>query len=363
MKKVFYVGILALCLSSCVQKASIDMTVDGAPSEKLAVYKLNVSSGELLDSVSTDAAGHFRYSVKVEENQPEFIYVYRGNTILSTLLLEKGEKAVVKADTLGNFSVEGSQGSVELASVTADYNAFLKQMSSLQDPRDGVKIYLDYYRSRTSYVINHCKSLSVIPVLFQPLYADTPVFSQPTDAILFRKVCDSLKTVYPESRYVKALEQETKTRENQLSLNLSLSQAQSVGFPELQLPDINGEKVSLSGVKAKAILVHFWSDQQDAQKLLNTEVLLPLYREYHRRGFEIYSVCVSTDKALWASVVRNQNLPWINVCDGLGTGSTAVALYNVQSLPYSLLIADDEISAADIDGAKSLRSELDKILK
>ncbi len=162
---------------------------------------------------------------------------------------------------------------------------------------------------------------------------------------------------------MRALEQETKARENQLSLNLSLSQAQSVGFPELQLPDINGEKVSLSGVMAKAILVHFWSDQQDTQKLLNTEVLLPLYREYHRQGFEIYSVCVSTDKALWASVVRNQNLPWINVCDGLGTGSTAVALYNVPSLPYSLLIANGEVSSANIDGAQSLRAELNRILK
>lgn len=363
MRKVFFVGMFALCLSSCAQKAFIDMTVDGAPSEKLAIYKLNVSSGELLDSVSTDAAGHFRYSVKVEENQPEFIYVYRGNTILSTLLLEKGEKAVVKADTLGNFSVEGSEGSVELASVTADYNAFLNQMSNLKDPKDGVKIYLAYYRDRTSYVINHCKSLSVIPVLFQPLYAGTPVFSQPTDAILFRKVCDSLKTVYPESRYVKALEQETKARENQLSLNLSLSQAQSVGFPELQLPDINGEKVSLSGVKSKAILVHFWSDQQDAQKLLNTEVLLPLYREYHRKGFEIYSVCVSTDKALWASVVRNQKLPWINVCDALGVASPAISLYNVSSLPYSLLIADGEVSSADIKGEDSLRATLNKVLK
>lgn len=42
-------------------------------------------------------------------------------------------------------------------------------------------------------------------------------------------------------------------------------------------------------------------------------VLLPVYDKYHSKGLEIYSVGVTADKALWASVVKNQNLPWINV--------------------------------------------------
>ncbi len=363
MKKLIFAGAVALCLVSCGKKTTIDCTVDGACGEKLAIYKLGVSSGELLDSVRTDDSGHFRYSVAVEKNQPEFIYVYRGNTIVSALLLEQGQKAVVSADTLGHYTVRGSDGSVLLSEVEADYSSFLQKMNASQDPSERVRLYLEYYRSRVRYVMNNSKSLTVVPVFYQQLYQGAPIFSQPTDAVLFRKVCDSLKTVYPESKYVKALEVETKNRENALALNLSLSQAQSVGFPELKLPNINGEPTSLAGVKAKAILLHFWTESDDAQKLFNTEVLAPLYRKYHNRGFEIYSVCVSTDKALWASVVRNQKLPWINVCDALGVGSPAISLYNVTSLPYSLLITDGEITSAAIKGEDSLRATLDKVLK
>ncbi len=363
IRKAFVVGVSALCLVSCAHKATIDMTVDGIGEEKLALYRLDVSSSQLLDSVKTDAGGRFKYALNVEEGQPEFVYVYRGDAILASLLLEKGQKAVVKADTLGHYSVIGSEGSAKLAEVQADYNAFYQQISSQEDLSKAVKAYIDYYHGRVSYVMRNCKSLTVIPVFYQQLSPGVPIFSQPTDAVLFRRVCDSLKTVYPDSRFVKALEVETKARENQLGLNLALSQAQSVGFPELSLPGINGEKVSLSGVKAKAILLHFWTDTQDVQKLFNTEILLPLYKQYHKKGFEIYSVCLSNDKALWASVVRNQKLPWINVCDVSGAASAAASLYNVTTLPYSILITDGEIKSASINGEADLKAQLDKVLK
>ena len=59
----------------------------------------------------------------------------------------------------------------------------------------------------------------------------------------------------------------------------------------------------------------------------------------------------------------NGDLPWVNVCDGLGTSSRAVALYNLQTLPTTILIAGDEISSAKIDGEAGLRRERAKLLK
>ena len=58
------------------------------------------------------------------------------------------------------------------------------------------------------YVITNSKSLTVIPVFYQYVGEGFPVFSQESDAIVFNSVLDSLKTVYPESKYVKALEAE-----------------------------------------------------------------------------------------------------------------------------------------------------------
>ncbi len=362
MKKVILSLSILMVLASCTQKASIEMNVLGAPNEKLAIHKLNVSSSELLDSVKTDKNGSFRYSLPVKKGQPEFVYIYKGDTRLASLLLESGDKVKVNADTLGVYSVLGSEESSKLQKVEQEYSVFLNEMMACEDDKSAVKTYISYYRGRTAYVMNNCKSLTVVPVLYQTFAFGAPVFSQPTDAILFRSVCDSLKTVYPESKYVKALEQETKLRENRLGLDITLSKAQEVGFPPLILPDVNSKKVSLAGVDSKVILLHFWSDDDAQQTLFNTEVLMPLYNKYHKKGFEIYSVCISTDKSLWASVVRNQKLPWINVCDGRGVASPAVALYNVSTLPYSLLITDGTLTSETIKGEKQLEELLKKSL-
>ena len=339
------------------------MTVDGAPATALAVHKLNVSSSDLLDSVKTDAGGSFKYSLPVKKGQPEFVYIYKGDVRLAALLLEAGEKAVVTTDTLGNYSVEGSEGSAELAGIEKAYSDFINELASAGTPKEATGAYVRYYRDRLAYVLTHQRSLAVVPVLFQNVTADLPVFSQSTDAIVFSATADTLKTVYPDSKYVRALETEAERRKNNMELERAILQAEQAGFPDIALPDINAEKVSLAGVDAKVIMLHFWDVDDAAQKLFNTDVLLPLYKAYHAKGLEIYAVGVTTDKALWASVVKNQALPWINVCDGYGAASPAVRLYNLQTLPSTILIANDEISSAKIDSEVALRRELASILK
>ena len=90
------------------------------------------------------------------------------------------------------------------------------------------KTYVDYYRSRVRYLMENTKSLTSIPVLYQKINDHFPVFGQATDALHFRTVYDSLMTVYPESKYVKALGQEATSRMNVLELNAKISQAQSL---------------------------------------------------------------------------------------------------------------------------------------
>ena len=111
------------------------------------------------------------------------------------------------------------------------------------------------------------------------------------------------------------------------------------------------------------VLLHFWDATDAAQKMLNIDTLLPVWKEYHDRGFEIYAVCVSPDKAAWGSVVNSQKLPWINLNDGLGAASPAVVTYGVTSLPNSLLIVDGQLSTEPVKGAAGLRKVLDRELR
>ena len=352
----------ALLFAACSPKASIDCTVAGAPDTPVIVKQLDVNVYKVLDTVRTDASGRMRYSVKVEEGQPEFIYLFKDETRLASLLLSEGEKVVVKADTLGNYEVEGSPESALLAEVERSTGRFSAQMESTDDSKELIAAYLAYYRECTKYVLKNPTSLTVVPVLFQQLDGNTPVFSQYTDAILFRRTLDTLKTVYPDSRYVKALEKETVRRESAMKVHDMIGQAAELGYPEIVLPDINGEKRSLTGVGSRVVLLHFWSSASAADKMFNLDELLPLWKRWHERGLEIYAVDLNPDKSVWASVVKAQKLPWINVNDGLGAASSAVVLYNVSSVPTTYLLSGGELSTPSVK-KDALDKELARLLK
>ena len=361
MKSFRFVLPALLLLAACTPKARIDCTVADAPDADVEVKLLDVNVYKVLDTVRTNAAGHFRYAVDVKPGQPEFVYLFKGDTRIASLLLSEGETAVVKADTLGVYEVEGSPESVRLAEVEDRIARFTKAINDSDDSREMYSLYVAYYRDCTRYVLQNQKSLTVIPVLFQQLDANTPVFSQHTDAILFRQTLESLKTVYPESRYVKALEKETERRENAMHMRTLLGSATASDYPDLNMPDVNGQKVKLSEVDAKVVMLHFWDSSSATDKMFNLDKLMPVWERWSGRGLQIYAVDVNPDKAQWASVVRSQKLPWINVNDGLGAYSSAVVVYNVDSVPASFLLAEGSLST--VSGAKGLEKELSRILK
>ena len=361
---------------SCGSNAKIEGGLSDAPSSEVVVKLLNINHYEVLDTVKTDAAGKFSYKFEVKKGQPEFIYVFYKDTKIASLLLEAGDKVKVAADTLGNSTVEGSEESLKLAQVEKNYAEALGRLTSLSAQSmtaEGAEFdeirrqlgqeYVNYYRNCVRYVMENGSSLTVVPVLFQNFGSDLPVFSQTTDAIHFMNLAESLELVYPDSRYVKALKAEAKKRQNIMELQAVFDSAETVGYPDIELPDVNATKVKLSEVDAKVTMIYFWSSTNASQKMFNLDFLQGLYKDYHKKGFEIYQVALDPDKATWARTVKSQELPWINVCDSRGASSPYVMLYNIGALPSAFVISDGELVDGEIVDEKSFRRLLDKLLK
>ena len=347
-------------------KAVIDFTAADAPSATLVLKQLNGTATDVLDTVKTDASGHFRYDVKVAAGNPEFVYVYKGERRMASLLLEKGEKAVVTADTLGNFVVSGSDGSALLKQGDDAFRAYVNNLYALSasgaPQAEIAREYVSHYRACSKFVLTNSKSLAAIPVLYENIGGGTYTFGGVNDALVFRTVCDSLKTVYPDSRYVKALEAETARREQLFLLQNRINTAEERAYPELRMPSLNGETADIDSLGAKATLLWFWDAREATHKIFNIDVLKPVYEQYKAKGLEIYAVCVDPDKAEWAQVVKAQELPWVNVNDGLGTASRSLYLYSVQNVPCCLLLTQDGISPVKVS-EKPLRAALEKALK
>ena len=371
--KILLIGLAILSLAACSRTASVKGKLADAPGRDIVVKVLDVNVQKTIDTLRTGSDGSFKGKFDIKEGDPRFVYLYYNGTKVASMLLSAGDRVSVQADTLGNYSVSGSEECEKLAQVEKDQAEFLAGMTKiLEEAGDDIPVselnravskkFIEYYRTATSFIIANPKSLTVIPVLYSKVNDNLPVFNRIQDAIYFQSAADSLKTVYPESAYVKALEREASRRQNILALDTRMQGATPLSYPDLEMPDIRGEKVKLSEVEGKVVMVMFWSAADAAQKMFNIDSITPIYKEYHKKGFEVYAINIDADKPLWASTVRNQGLEWINVCDGLGAASPALLKYNVSTLPTFYLILNGELWSDPVEGVEGLRNFLRKNL-
>lgn len=374
--KFIMLAAVAFASAACGQKAVIEGSLESAPSSEVIVKLLDANKFTVLDTVSVNAAGKFTYKMDMQKGHPEFVYVFYKDTKIVSLLLEAGDKVNVVADTLGTSAVEGSEESVKLAQVEKEYAAALGRFAVLASrlesasesaqaeiSREMTNDYVKYYRERVKYVLENAKSMSVVPVLYQSFGDNLPLFAQYTDAIIFSTVADSLETVYPDSKYVKAIRTEAERRFGYLDLQNRLNQAVEIGYFDVELPDVNAKNVKLSDVESKVVVLYFWSAESAEQNHFNTSVLKPIYADYHKKGLEIYQVSLDTDKALWATTVKAQELPWINVCDARGVASPYVSLYNLAGVPAIFVISNGELVDGKAIDEAAFRKMLDGLLK
>ena len=366
MKSFRLLVLAALAVVACGKNnARLTGVVADAPESGIVLKKLDVSRFQTVDTLKTNAAGEFSCKVALEE--PTFFYLFYGDRQIASLLLQQGDKVDVQTDTLGAYRTTGSEECLKLQKVENAYNAFMRDLTVIvkTEPAPDAALthrYVEYYRDRVNYVMHNSHSLSSVPVFFQQINEDLPVFSSNTDGFIMSAVADSLETVYPESSWIKALRKEADGRINILKIADRVREAPEIGYFDIDLPGMEGKNIKLSDVEDKVTLVYFWSSTAE-QKMFNVSALLPLYEEFHGKGLEIYSVCLDTDKTTWATAVRNQKLPWVNVCDTRGAYSPYVDSYGVSTLPMVWVIKNGIIDpASGIKDAASMRAYLKRVL-
>lgn len=381
MKKFLFIPIVLLALlSSCTSSSSIDINMyGGKDSTAIVVSKLAVNKLKAVDTLYLKK-GHADISLKVNDNSPEFIYLESENGKRVSVLLSKGENVSVELDSNGELlNIQGSPESLLLQEVEAAQQTFRMAFDSLsvalnnavelgdQAARTRINkelgaMYVAYKQKAIKYIYAHPKSMTLIPVIFHNVTENLPLFSEYSDAILFERVYDSLRTKFSGSPYLVSLMSEIEKRKNMLQVETFLSNAERTDFPEIILPDINSQQQHLSALQGNVILLSFWDPQNDGMKLYNND-LIPIYEKYHSKGFQIYQVAITSDKTDWAIYLKGKPLPWISVCDIANDNSYAAAIYNVSELPSLFLIAKDgTIVSKNIFDIKALEKEIAKLV-
>lgn len=134
--------------------------------------------------------------------------------------------------------------------------------------------------------------------------------------------------------------------------------------PNINLKDINSNEASLSYLKGRYVLIHFWASwcRPCRQEF---PVIKDIYNRYKNKTFNngseflVLSVSLDDDLESWKKAVHENNVyEFVNVIDPEGVNSDIAKRYNVSAIPAAFLI-DGEGKLV----AKSFKvTELSKIL-
>jgi len=152
---------------------------------------------------------------------------------------------------------------------------------------------------------------------------------------------------------------------------ISTLSAQTTGLeignksPEIKLPTVKGDTVALSSLKGKLVLIDFWGTWCSPCVEEQTE-LARLYQKYkpvtftNGKGFEIYGVSLDAKKANWENFVTKNKINWIQVSDLKFWRSPVAKTYNIQGLPFNVLIDDKGIIVAKNLHGADLEKEIER---
>ncbi len=204
-------------------------------------------------------------------------------------------------------------------------------------------IYLHQKDSIVKFIKEYTNNIASLFIYY--IYQDfgrLSLFDEHTELELGLTIDSALYALYPENRHVsdhhlrmKQMLDEKKAYQKKEKLTEPGNPA-----PDIVFPDTAGNDVHLSDQKGKYVLLLFWDTQCAPCRLLHAQ-LIPLYKKYKKKNFEIIGVYVGEFEAYWKAAIKIDKTPWPQIAC-LQTTHPALENYNIPEEIHRNFLIDKE---------------------
>lgn len=390
MNKAYIRTLLALpaatmlaTLFSCTQEPrfTIEGEVKNADGKMLYFSHIGIGRSEKIDSIKLGKEGDFSFSAQKPECYDFYSLQLQDNGRRITIAIDSTETVKITTDAkhfTDSCRIEGSPESLRIKELAALELSLQQQVTQLiknstpaiGETRETIYNLIGEFKKNifSQYIAPTPEKAAAYYALFMRINGE-PIFT-PTanrfDSRCFAAVANSLHIAHPHATraihlYNIATKSMAATRPAapRDTIEINSEGVEKIGLFNIELPDVNGDTISLRSLKGKVVLLDFTVYSIAGISSRNVG-LREIYNKYHNRGLEVYQVSFDTDESFWNNSA--DNLPWICVRDGAGQASRNILLYNLQQLPtYYLINRDNEIVFRDTQ-IKNLESTIEELL-
>ena len=359
MKRLFFLSFLIFysCSNSSDFKLSASSDINDGEMVYLVQYKENIP---VLKDSATVVKGNFSFSDSILV--PEMHYIFfkniQGNI---PVILEPGNiNITVFKDSLRSTKINGTKSNDDFKVYIDESSSLINELNNIQSEinynialndslltDDLEKQFINMRKKLTDYEFDFMTNKNdsyISALILQRMVFERSIDYDKADSIM-NSFDESLKLTSPFTAVEKIIE----------NYKLSNTEAPIVGSyaPKFSGPGIDGEVISLDGIKSKYILIDFWASWCAPCRVENPG-LAELLNVYSKDDFSILGVSLDMNLESWKKAIETDGIQsWVHISNLKYFNDPIAKLYDIskEGIPSSFLLNPErKIIARNIKG-------------